>query len=389
MLARALAASQVMHLKHPLPADSRDYQHILLSGIPILDVRAPVEFTQGSFTQATSLPLMNDEERIAVGTCYKTSGQRAAIALGESLVTGTLKTQRIAGWQAWHRTHPEGYLCCSRGGLRSHIAQQWLIETGTACPLIAGGYKALRRFALEALNRLINLPMLLISGNTGCGKTLLLRTLPAGIDLEGLAQHRGSSFGATLVPQPSQASFENQLAVTMMRKAPGSGEYAEFRWIVEDESASIGSRHIPAVFRQKMAQANIIVIDDPLPRRLARLQDEYFVHMACAFQQHYGEEAGWIRFADYLRHGLTGIQRRLGLEKYTQLHRALEGALIRHRIQGDASAHLLWLEPLLSQYYDPMYRYQLAKKQDRILYRGTFEQVQAWLSEVQSTAHPR
>lgn len=112
--------------------DSDNYQRIFLQDVPLIDVRAPIEFQQGAFAQALNLPLMIDSERQAVGTCYKQHGQQAAIALGHSLVNGKLREQRTAAWLAACAQRPEGYLYCFRGGLRSQLVQQWLHEAASS-----------------------------------------------------------------------------------------------------------------------------------------------------------------------------------------------------------------------------------------------------------------
>ena len=103
-----------------------DCRAIFLNDVPMMDVRAPVEFARGAFPGVVNLPLMNDAERQAVGTCYKQQGQQAAIELGHRLVSGALKTERIAAWARFAQAHPDGLLYCFRGGLRSQIVQQWL-----------------------------------------------------------------------------------------------------------------------------------------------------------------------------------------------------------------------------------------------------------------------
>ena len=169
-----------------------DYCAILRAETPIIDVRAPVEFAQGAMPAAVNLPLMTDEERAAVGTCYKREGADAALALGHKLVAGDTRQQRIAAWLDACRDAPNGYLCCARGGQRSHITQSWIKEHGIDYPLIVGGYKALRQAAIKATEELVRHPIILIGGCTGNGKTPLVRQQPQGIDLEGLAHHRGS-----------------------------------------------------------------------------------------------------------------------------------------------------------------------------------------------------
>lgn len=101
--------------------DTDDYAKLFLNGVPMMDVRAPVEFGKGAFPGVINLPLMTDLERHKVGTCYKQHGQQAAINLGHRLVSGEVKAARIEAWSHFARQHPEGYLYCFRGGLRSCI----------------------------------------------------------------------------------------------------------------------------------------------------------------------------------------------------------------------------------------------------------------------------
>lgn len=354
-----------------------DYCAILRAETPIIDVRAPVEFAQGAMPAAVNLPLMNDAERAAVGTCYKRQGAEAALALGHKLVSGQTRQQRIDAWLDACRRAPQGYLCCARGGQRSHISQSWIKESGLDYPLIVGGYKALRQAAIKATEELVHHPIVLIGGCTGNGKTPLVREQPLGIDLEGLAHHRGSSFGRTLTPQFSQATFENHLATALLK---GAYQRDKVRWVLEDEGHMIGANHLPECLRDRMAQAPIAVVEDPFDRRLERLREEYFTHMHRDFTAAFGEEKGWEEYSAYLHHGLFAIRRRLGLQRFAELTATLDEALAEQQRSGSTEAHFAWLVPLLNEYYDPMYRYQLEKKASKIVFRGTSEDVVHWLS---------
>ncbi|MFU0964671.1 tRNA 2-selenouridine(34) synthase MnmH [Kluyvera ascorbata] len=354
-----------------------DYCAILRAETPIIDVRAPVEFAQGAMPAAVNLPLMTDEERAAVGTCYKREGADAALALGHKLVAGDTRQQRIAAWLDACRDAPNGYLCCARGGQRSHITQSWIKEHGIDYPLIVGGYKALRQAAIKATEELVRHPIILIGGCTGNGKTPLVRQQPQGIDLEGLAHHRGSSFGRTLNAQFSQATFENHLATALLQ---GAHEQDRVRWVLEDEGRMIGANHLPECLRERMAQSPIAVVEDPFELRIERLREEYFTRMHHDFFAAYGEEQGWQEYSAYLHHGLFAIRRRLGLQRFAELTATLDESLAEQRRSGSTEAHFAWLVPLLNEYYDPMYRYQLEKKADKIVFRGTSEDVVSWLS---------
>ena len=355
-----------------------DYCAILRAETPIIDVRAPVEFAQGAMPAAVNLPLMNDEERAAVGTCYKREGADAALALGHKLVAGDTRQQRIAAWLDACRDAPNGYLCCARGGQRSHITQSWIKEHGTDYPLIVGGYKALRQAAIKATEELVRHPIILIGGCTGNGKTPLVRQQPQGIDLEGLAHHRGSSFGRTLNAQFSQATFENHLATALLQ---GAHEQDRVRWVLEDEGRMIGANHLPECLRDRMAQSPIAVVEDPFDLRIERLREEYFTRMHHDFFAAYGEELGWQEYSAYLHHGLFAIRRRLGLQRFAELTATLDASLAEQKRTGSTEAHFAWLVPLLEEYYDPMYCYQLEKKADKIVFRGTSEAVTQWLAE--------
>src|SRR5262249_43518466 len=146
---------------------------------------------------AINLPLLTDSERAAIGTHYKAHGQQAAIELGESLVSGDTRAARIDAWRTFVAAHPTAMLYCWRGGLRSQIAQDWLREAGVAVPRVAGGYKALRRTCMVAIDEFsASARLLVVGGRTGSGKTELLGAFANSIDLERLANHRGSAFGA-------------------------------------------------------------------------------------------------------------------------------------------------------------------------------------------------
>ncbi len=353
-------------------SEGMDYYAILTADTPLLDVRAPVEFAQGAMPSAINLPLMNDEERAAVGTCYKRQGPEAALTLGHQLVSGITREQRIQSWRNACLRHPDGYLCCARGGQRSHITQQWLHEAGIDYPLIHGGYKALRQAAIIATAQRVQRPLILIGGCTGSGKTDLVRQHPDGIDLEDLARHRGSSFGRTLQAQRSQASFENALAVELLKRDAA-------RLVLEDEGRTIGGNHLPGCLYDRMVASPIAVVDDPFDLRVARLHNDYFVRMQREFIAAQGEEAGWLAYAEYLHHGLFAIRRRLGLQRFAELRAHLDTALAIQLQHGDTRGHNGWLVPLLKEYYDPMYRYQLEKKAAKIVFRGSWQEVNDWL----------
>lgn len=347
--------------------DTDDYLSLFLNDTPLLDVRAPVEFERGSFPAATNGPLMNDDERHEVGICYKENGQDAAIELGHKLVSGDVKQARIAAWQRFVADHPEGYLFCFRGGLRSRLTQQWIQEAGLDYPLVKGGYKALRRFLIDQLEeRIEKSEFRIIGGRTGTGKTRVLNQLSNPVDLEGLANHRGSSFGREVTPQPTQIDFENRLAVAMLKAHHQVGGPV----YLEDESRLVGRCALPHSLRDRMAEAPLLVLEQPMEERIRIIRDDYVVKMAADYAWRDGDEAGWYSFEDYLLSALDRIRKRLGGERHQSLRYSMLNALESQRATGDVGGHDLWIQSLLEDYYDPMYDYQMDQKAGRILVRG-------------------
>ncbi|MEE3327999.1 MAG: tRNA 2-selenouridine(34) synthase MnmH, partial [Myxococcota bacterium] len=174
----------------------------------LLDVRAPGEVHRSGIPGALSLPILNDEERHAVGQCYHANGNAAAVALGVEL-TAPHREARVASWrEAVAASERPTAFACWRGGQRSGIATEWLGDPNVS--RVQGGTKALRRYLMASLeSRFAQTETLVISGLTGCGKTDFLHRLQQvvgpdvlALDLEGLANHRGSAFGGFRAGQP-------------------------------------------------------------------------------------------------------------------------------------------------------------------------------------------
>lgn len=355
--------------------DSRDFTRLFLTDAPLIDTRSPGEFAEGAFPQAVNLPLMDDEQRAQVGLRYKQQGQQAAIALGHRLVQGAVKDSRIAGWRAFAETHPDGYLYCFRGGLRSRISQQWLQEAGIGYPRVIGGYKAMRRFLIQQLQDSARHRFIIVSGQTGCAKTRLLQGLANAVDLEGLANHRGSAFGKRLGGQPSQIGFENALSIALMKRRHAAPQSAI---VLEDESRLIGRLAVPEVLRESTMQAPLAVVEMSLAERVEHTYHNYILRNLDEWQTHAGELAGFAGFAEELRHNLASLHRRLGGHRHSQLLSEMNAALAAHA-RGNPEAHRAWIEPLLRDYYDPMYAYQLGLKAGRVVFRGSYAEVAAYL----------
>ncbi|WP_250656673.1 tRNA 2-selenouridine(34) synthase MnmH [Alkalimarinus coralli] len=358
--------------------DTDNYLELFLNDIPMMDVRAPVEYQKGAFPHTVNEPLMNDEERHLVGIRYKEKGQESAIELGNELVSGEIKEQRINQWKAFTRENPNGYLYCFRGGLRSQTTQQWLKEAGVDYPLVSGGYKAMRRFLIDELVASAKTQQYrVISGRTGTGKTRLLKQMPNFVDLEGLANHRGSSFGRQLTPQPSQIDFENALSIQLLKaRHQNSGPI-----YIEDESRLIGRNAVPLEFRDKTTMSDIVVLEAPLNERIDIVLQDYVIDMAQAYQSEAGESEGFARFSEYLLNSILRIRKRLGGEQTQQLETVIRSALKEQQQQGSLERHREWIQALLTNYYDPMYDFQLSKKSERIIFRGDKNSILDWVNQ--------
>ncbi len=356
-----------------------NYRAIFLSAAPMIDVRAPLEFSRGTFPHAINLPLMNDLERQKVGTCYKQQGQQAAINLGHRLVSGVIKAQRIAAWADFVKQHPDAYLYCFRGGLRSKLSQQWLKEdAGISITRVAGGYKVMRSFLLETLEQSIAQSQFrIIGGMTGTGKTDVLMQMANGINLEAHAHHRGSSFGKHATAQPSQIDFENRLAIDFLKKR----NTGQNNFVIEDEGRAIGSCSVPLSLYQGMQQYPLIWLEDTLENRVERILRDYVIRLLEEFVVIHGEIQGFALFAERLRKNLGNIVKRLGGERYQRIAALMDAALMLQQQNNCVDLHRDWIESLLNEYYDPMYHYQRKKKNSRIVFSGNPKAVLDYLQQ--------
>lgn len=300
------------------------------SAMPIVDVRSPAEFASGHVTGAISIPLFADDERAIVGTIYKQQGKEDAIEKGLEIVGPkmdalTKKAKEVA---------VDGSLgvYCWRGGMRSN-RMAWLFEqNGMNCTLIEGGYKAYRN---EVLNRFSELPNLVVlDGPTGSGKTDLLHALrEAGeqvLDLEGLANHKGSAFGSIgQKPQPTSQQFQNNLHAELTTLNP------EKRIWIEREGMTIGRVYLPQPLWAEMRTSKCVSIQVSTQLRVARLVQDY----------------GEASTAD-LEASIKKLQQRLGGQNMNQ---ALEWL---------AEGELANIAELLLKYYDKQYAFSKDKYLD-------------------------
>jgi tRNA 2-selenouridine synthase len=214
----------------------------------------------------------------------------------------------------------------------------------------------------------------ILSGMTGTGKTEIIQTMPTGLDLEGAANHKGSSFGRPLDEQPAQIDFENRIAIDLLKI---EDQHPRSMVVLEDESRNIGARHIPHYFADRMAQSQFVVIDMDFDQRLERLWQEYVVQRYLRTMAYFGA-SGEQEFARYLRESLLRVQKRLGGQRTKELLASMDAAIeVQH--QDNFASHLHWLRVITREYYDPMYSYQLEKKKELVVFRGPREEVVEWL----------
>ncbi len=345
---------------------------------PVLDVRSPGEFNHAHIPGAYSLPLFTDQERAVVGTLYKQEGRESAIRTGLDYFGVKMRRMVEEIAQQYTTLIPKGssynkssstkpiLVHCWRGGMRS-AGVAWLLDLyGFKVYTLAGGYKTFRGWVFDQFTD--PGPIHILGGYTGSGKTDLLHSLQTKgaslvIDLEGLANHKGSAFGAIgLAQQPSQEMFENKLGVEIFRirqkdfhtgngqpNTIGSGNPI---WL-EDESQRIGTVNIPGSFWEIMRKAPVYFLDIPFEERLKYLTETY----------------GKLNKGD-LAAAITRIQKRLGgLETKTSL-----GYLVEGNISGCFD--------ILLKYYDKKYTKSLSNREgaDQLINMVPCEKVDATIN---------
>lgn len=249
--------------------------------VPLIDVRTPAEFEAGHIPGAVNMPLFSDEERVVVGTLYVRQGKDEAVEKGLEYVG-----PKMAGFvKEAKKLIPADRrinLYCWRGGMRSG-SMAWLLETaGLDVGLLRGGYKTYRSFIREDFAR--EVPVIVLGGMTGSGKTEILHRLALQgeqvLDLEGLANHRGSTFGALGEPQqPTNEMFENNTWEVW-------GNFRSDRSVwVEDESMAIGSVWVNPVLYNRIATGTTLNLVVPFEERVQRLMKEYGAFDSDVLQQ--------------------------------------------------------------------------------------------------------
>jgi len=301
---------------------------------PVADVRSPSEFKSGHIPGAVNIPLFEDKEREAVGTKYKKEGRLPAIFeglkhMGPALQSKLEQALKIA-------KNRKLLVHCWRGGMRSE-AMAWLFSLGDIdVKILEGGYKSYRRYILDCLS--VKRKMIILGGMTGSGKTHILRYIESTgqqtLDLEKLANHKGSAFGSLgQLPQPTSEQFGNLLFCDWNRL----NDNLPF-W-VEDESRNIGSVFMPDNFYLSMQETPAIILVMDVKTRLPRLMEEY---------SDYPSES--------LKASVLKICKRLGGDKTNDAISAIE--------MGDFAKAI----EIVLYYYDKAYQFGLKKKDSKNIF---------------------
>ena len=239
----------------------------------IIDARSPSEYELDHLPGAINCPVLDDEERIKVGTMYKQIGSFEAKKVGAALVAKNIARHLEANWLDKPRDWTP-LIYCWRGGNRSGSMAHILAKVGWPVVQLDGGYKDFRAFVNAALEQTPALDFRVICGTTGSGKSRLLETLNADgaqvLDLEQLAAHRGSVLGnLPSQPQPSQKMFESSIWNTLRKFDPARPVF------VESESKKVGSLRVPAALMDKMRASPCISLTLSRANRVKLLMEDY------------------------------------------------------------------------------------------------------------------
>lgn len=331
-------------------AESLTLHEFLSAPGTILDVRSPGEYVQGRIPGAFSLPLFTNEERAIVGTTYKQVSKQAAIQQGLEIVRP--KLANFTRFAQEHAINGHVRVHCWRGGMRSS-SMAWLLRTvGLKAITLVGGYKTFRRFVINTVGQSYRLHV--IGGLTGSGKTAILRALrdqgEQVLDLEGLANHRGSSYGMIgMSAQPSSEHLENEIAFQL------NAFDSQKRIWIEDESRLIGTCRIPDGLFAQMMIAPLFLVERSLSERLEVLRRDYGhadKHELILASQRLAKRLGNVRTKEIVGHiseGRLDEAMEMVLEYYDSTYcHGLKQRSIIYRFGEEGLSDSDWAQQLVS-----------------------------------------
>jgi len=326
-----------------------------LGKINLIDVRSPAEYEHDSIPTAVNIPLLDNDERAKVGTCYVQEGPKEAKLLGVDLVSPKLPTF-IRDFLKLKENNRMTVAYCWRGGLRSNSSAGLARLAGMQVYTIKGGYKAFRNMVGDFFKDFSDdYSFINFYGATGCAKSVVLRTLESQglpvLDLERAAAHKGSSFGDVDEPEydlVTQKNFESKLWHTFYQH--GTGKY-----LVEGESMRIGKVSVPKPLFTKMMESISVVADAPLDFRIAFTIENYKPD----------------RCIEEIRVSLARLKKYIGKSQVDELSAML-----------DRKDFETFTKVLLESYYDPLYFRSIPEKPDYVIKYDSIKQAEEQLAEI-------